>query len=100
MEYLVTLTTVPPAGTSEAEIEAVRAREAERDAALAAEGKLLRLWRPPLQPGEWKALGLWQAESEAELREAIATLALYPWFAAIEIVPLTPHPADPARQHV
>jgi muconolactone D-isomerase len=98
MEFLVTLTTNPPAGTSAEQIEETKAREAVRAGELAAAGSIERQWRPPLQPGEWKALGLWRADSEAELREKISTLALYPWFSDIEIVALSPHPNDPARK--
>jgi muconolactone D-isomerase len=52
MEYLVTMTTHVPDGTSEEAVSDVRAREAARSRELAAQGHLLRLWRPPLQPGE------------------------------------------------
>jgi muconolactone D-isomerase len=50
MEYLVTMTTNVPDGTSEAAVQELRAREAARSRELAAQGHLLRLWRPPLQP--------------------------------------------------
>ena len=35
--------------------------EAARSRELAVQGHLLRLWRPPLQPGEWRTLGLFAA---------------------------------------
>src|SRR2546425_6974084 len=58
MEYIVTMTTHVPAGTPEEDVENIRAREALRARELADEGHLLRLWRPPLQPGEWRTVGL------------------------------------------
>ena len=61
MEYLVTMTTHVPDGTPEQAVNDVRAREAAHSRDLATEGQLLRLWRPPLQPGEWRNLGLFAA---------------------------------------
>jgi len=52
MEYLVTMTTIVPDGTTEEDVDDIRTREAARSKELAAQGHLLRLWRPPLQPGE------------------------------------------------
>jgi muconolactone D-isomerase len=45
-EYLVMMTTHVPDGTSEAAIEDIRTREAAHSRELAAQGHLLRLWRP------------------------------------------------------
>ena len=67
MEYLVTMTTHVPEGTTDAAIQDVRSREAARSRELAAQGHLLRLWRPPLQPGEWRTLGLFAADDGAQL---------------------------------
>ncbi|WP_231588727.1 muconolactone Delta-isomerase family protein, partial [Mycobacterium nebraskense] len=50
MEFLVTMTTHVPAGTPPEAVDDVRAREAAHSSELAAQGHLLRLWRPPLQP--------------------------------------------------
>lgn len=95
MEYLVTMTTEVPDGTSETEVEEVRAREAVRSRELAAEGHLLRLWRPPLKPGEWRSIGLFAADSGDQLEEVLASMPLHPW-RTDEITPLSPHPNDPA----
>ena len=62
MQYLVTMTTHVPEGVSEEEVDDVRAREAAHSRELADRGHLLRLWRPPLQPGEWRTLGLFAAD--------------------------------------
>jgi len=58
MEYLVTMTTHVPDGTSEEAVEDIRTREAARSRELAAQGHLLRLWRPPLQPCRVPKVGL------------------------------------------
>ncbi len=56
MEYLVTMTTHVPDGTPDQVVDEIRAREAAQSRELAAAGHLLRLWRPPLRPGEWRSL--------------------------------------------
>jgi muconolactone D-isomerase len=61
---------------------------------LAKAGHLVRLWRPPLGPGEWRSIVLFRAADEAELREVLASLPLHIWMQAT-ITPLTPHPNDP-----
>jgi muconolactone D-isomerase len=76
-------------------VEAIRSREAIRAAELAKEGHLLRLWKPPAGPGEWRTLGLWSAASEIELKDILATLPLRVWM-TVEITDLQPHPNDPA----
>jgi muconolactone D-isomerase len=58
MEFLVEFDLRVPEGAQEAEVnERVRA-EAEASAELGRQGHLVRLWRPPLEPGERKAVGL------------------------------------------
>jgi muconolactone D-isomerase len=94
MEFLVTMTTQVPDGTSEESVREVRAREAQHSAELASQGHLLRLWRPPLQPGEWRTLGLFAAEDRAQLEEVLASMPLRIW-RTDEVMPLTPHPNDP-----
>jgi muconolactone D-isomerase len=97
MEFLTTLITNVPDGTSDATVDETRSREAIRAAQLAEQGYLLRLWRPPVEPGEWRTLGLWRADSESELRSIVATLPLHAWM-TVEITPLNPHPNDPASK--
>jgi muconolactone delta-isomerase len=99
MEYLVSMTTQVPDGTSEEAVQDVRTREAAHSRELAAQGRLLRLWRPPLQPGEWRTLGLFAADAEGELEEVLAGMPLHIW-RKDEITPLSPHPNDPARAKV
>ena len=97
MEYLVTMTTRVREGTSAAAVQDVRARESARSGELAAQGHLLRLWRPPLQPGEWRTLGLFAADDDRQLEEILASMPLRVW-RTDEVTPLSPHPNDPARQ--
>jgi len=95
MEYLVTMTTHVPDGTLEEAVNDIRAREAARSRELAAQGHLLRLWRPPLQPGEWRTLGLFAAAGESELEKVLASMPLRVW-RTDAVTPLSPHPNDPA----
>jgi muconolactone delta-isomerase len=94
MEYLVTMTTHVPEGTTDDAVADVRAREATRSAGLAEQGRLLRLWRPPLHPGEWRTLGLFRAQDATELEAALASMPLSIW-RADEVTPLASHPHDP-----
>jgi muconolactone delta-isomerase len=96
MEYLVTMTTQVPKGTAEEIVQKIRSREAARARELAAEGHLLRLWRPPLQPGEWRSLGLFAAADEVELEDVLASMPLRVW-RSDEVAALSAHPNDPPR---
>ena len=93
MEYIVTMTTHVPAGTPEEDVENIRAREALRARELADEGHLLRLWRPPLQPGEWRTVGLFAAADDTDLEKALASMPLRVW-RTDEATPLGAHPND------
>ena len=97
MEYLVTMTTRVPDGTSGEAIDDIRAREAAHSRELASQGYLLRLWRPPLRPGEWRSLGLFAADDGDELDRVLASMPLRIW-RTDEITPLSRHPNDPALQ--
>ena len=94
MEFLTELVTTVPKGTSTAKVDELKAAEAVRAAELARTGHLLRLWRPPLAPGEWRTLGLFSADNEIELRKLLETLPLHIWM-KVTITPLTYHPNDP-----
>ena len=54
MEFLVTMTTHVPDGTSGQAVDDVRGREAARSRELAGQGHLLRLW---VLPRQGRALG-------------------------------------------
>jgi muconolactone delta-isomerase len=94
MDYLVTMTTRVPDGTPKQAVDDVRAREAAHSRDLAAQGHLLRLWRPPLRPGEWRTLGLFAAADDGELEQVLASMPLRIW-RTDEITPLGPHVNDP-----
>jgi muconolactone delta-isomerase len=94
MDYLVTMTTHVPDGTPAEQVDDVRAREAAHSRDLADRGHLLRLWRPPPRPGEWRTLGLFAAEDEDRLAEVLASMPLRVW-RSDEVTPLPPHPNDP-----
>src|SRR5712672_3980155 len=95
MEYLVTMTTRVPDGTPDQAVDEVRVREAARSRELAAAGHLMRLWRPPLRPGEWRSLGLFAAADDGQLEEVLASMPLRVW-RTDEVTTLSSHPNDPA----
>jgi len=94
MEYLVTMTTHVPDGTPSQEVSEVRAREGARSRELAAQGHLLRLFRPPVAPGEWRTLGLFAAVDADRLEEVLASMPLRVW-RTDDVTPLSPHANDP-----
>jgi muconolactone D-isomerase len=94
VEFLVQFQSHIPDGTPEAEVRTRYEAEAAASARLAQEGHLVRLWRPPLAPGERKALGLYRAHDEAELDGLLGALPLHDWM-QVTVTPLTSHPSDP-----
>ena len=94
MEFLVDMVTTVPDGTRDTEVGAIRTREAARSRELAAQGHLLRLWRPPLGVGEWRTWGLFQAADAAELESVLSSMPLRVW-RHDTVTPLTAHPSDP-----
>jgi muconolactone delta-isomerase len=96
MEFLVDMVTTVPDGTTAETVADTKRREAARVAELAAQGRILRLWKPPEAPGEWRTLGLYDAADEDELQQVLASMPLHKWM-AVTITPFTPHPSDPGR---
>jgi muconolactone D-isomerase len=96
MDHLVTMTTQVPDGVTDAAVAAVRGREAAHTAELARAGRVLRLWRPPLRPGEWRTLGLFTADGAEELLGVWRTDTATPLLAhpTVDTVPLSAHPDD------
>jgi muconolactone delta-isomerase len=94
MEFLVDMVTTVPDGTTDAEVDAIRIQEAARSRELAAQGQLLRLWRPPLDAGEWRTWGLFQAADATELDSVLSSMPLRVW-RHDTVTPLTAHPSDP-----
>src|SRR5258706_8676972 len=99
MEFLVSLGTRVPDGPRDAEVDAIRIREAARSRELAAQGHLLRLWRPPLDAGEWRTWGLFQAADATELESVLSSMPLRVW-RHDTVTPLTVHPSDPGSGDV
>ena len=60
----------------------------------AAQGYLLRLWRPPLQAGEWRTLGLFAAADGDRLKEVLASMPLRVW-CNDDVALFSPHPNGP-----
>src|SRR5205814_6580706 len=85
-----------PEGTSETEVERRQRAEAVAAAGLAADGHLLRLWRPAVAAGNPAAVGIYAADSQAELEALLRALPLADWL-QFTVVPLAPHPNDPGR---
>src|SRR6476661_11252172 len=97
MEYLVEFIITIPDDAPPPEIEQRLAGETTRVAELAAQGHALRVWKPLPDDGRRRALGLYRADSDAELEAVLDSLPLRPWM-DITITPLAPHPNDPAGQ--
>jgi muconolactone delta-isomerase len=95
MEFLVEFEVNVPEGTPDAEVEDRQKAEASAAARLVAEGHLVRLWRLPVAPGETRILGLYRADSEAQLDSLLGALPLHDWM-HVTVTPLEPHPNDPA----
>jgi muconolactone D-isomerase len=96
MEFLVEFNVDVPDGTSETEVEERKHAEAVAAAGLAAEGHLLRLWRSTTAAGDPTAVGVYVADSRAELDALLRALPLADWM-HMTVVPLAPHPNDPGR---
>ena len=94
MEFLTDMVTNVPEGTPGGTVEDTRRREAARVKELTAQGHLLRLWKPPPVPGEWRTLGLFAADDENELQTVLDSMPLHVWM-TVTVTPLTPHPNDP-----
>ncbi len=99
MEFLVDMVTTVPEGTTEREVDAIRTGEAARSRELAAQGHLLRLWRPPLSAGEWRTWGLFRAADAADLESVLSSMPLRVW-RRDTVTPLTAHPSDPGSGDV
>jgi muconolactone D-isomerase len=97
MELLVECEVNVPGGAPASEVEAGKSAESSAAARLVNEGHLLRLWKPPAAPDETKALGLYRADSKAQLAGLLGALPLYDWM-NITVTPLEPHPNDPVPQ--
>jgi len=97
MEFLVEFAINVPEGTPKAEVKQRVSAEAGASAELARQGHLVRVWRPPVAPGEQKVVGLYRADSQAQLDGLLGALPLSGWM-QITVIPLQPHPNNPTSK--
>ena len=95
MEFLVEFVVEVPDGASESEVEQRSRAEASATSRLADEGHLLRVWRRNAVADDTTVIGLYAADSEAELDGLLGALPLADWM-HVTVIPLAPHPNDPA----
>jgi muconolactone delta-isomerase len=95
VEFLVEFDVEAPSGAARSEVEERESNEALAAAKLAEEGHLVRIWKPAVARGETTALGLYRADSRAQLDGLLGALPLADWM-RITVTPLEPHPNDPA----
>ena len=95
MEFLVEFQVEVPAGTPDAEVEQRQRAESAAAAELAEDGHLVRLWRLAHGGDGATSVGLYRAESEAELDGLLAALPLADWL-RVTVTPLSAHANDPA----
>ena len=92
MEFFVEFDTQVPDATPESEVSDRARAEAAAAAELAAEGYLVRLWRPAVSG---KVVGLYRAESAPQLDGLLRALPMAGWM-RVTVTPLEAHPNDPA----
>ena len=95
MEFLVDFELEIPPGTPRAEVEQRQRAESAAAAKLAEDGHLVRLWRRPLVGDGTTAIGLYRADSEAELDDLLGALPVADWL-RVTVTPLEAHANDPA----
>ena len=95
MEFLVEFKVNVPDGTAKSEVEDRERAETAAAAQLVGEGHLLRVWKRPLAHGESTIVGLYRADSDEQLDGLLRALPLADWM-QVRIIPLAPHPNDPA----
>ena len=95
MEFLVEFEVEVPARTPDAEVEQRQRAESAAAAELAEDGHLVRLWRRPLGGDGTTAIGLYRADSAAELDDLLGALPFADWL-RVTVTPLASHPNDPA----
>jgi muconolactone D-isomerase len=91
MDFLIDFDINVPEGTSEAEVTARQDAEAAAAAKLVDQGHLIRLWKRRVAPGESRPIGLYRAESEADMDGLLRALPLYEWM-RVTVTPLDPIP--------
>ena len=95
MDFLVEFEVEVPEGTPESEVEQLSRAEASAAAGLVDEGHLLRVWRRNAAADDATVIGLYAADSEAELNDLLGALPMADWM-HVTVIPLAPHPNDPS----
>jgi muconolactone delta-isomerase len=99
MEFLVKFQITVPAGMGETEVERRDRAEAAAAAGLVEQGHLLRVWKLTAADGHGSVLGLYRADSRAQLDGLLEALPLHEWM-QVQVTALEPHPNDPdPRRH-
>ena len=96
MEFLVEFELEVPSDTPHEEVERRTRAESAAAAKLADDGHLVRLWTRPLVGDGSTAVGLYRADSEAELDGLLDALPIADWL-RVTVTPLEAHPNDPAE---
>src|SRR4051794_31429723 len=94
MAYLVHFTLAVPDGTPASELEQRTTGEGTRVVELAAQGHVLRVWKPLPDDGRSRAIGLYRAVDDRELQGILASLPLRPWM-EISVTAPAGHPKRP-----
>jgi muconolactone delta-isomerase len=95
MDFLIEFEINVPKGIQESEVTAREDAESAAAAKLVDQGHLIRLWQRRVAPGESRPIGLYRADSEADMDGLLRELPLYEWM-RVTVTPLEPHPNDPA----
>lgn len=98
-EFLVVMTASVPDGTSQDDVGERRRRDGANSRGLTTHGQLRRLWRSPAPPGDWRSIGLFEADDQGHLDKLLSVPPLQIWHTE-EVTALGAHPDDPAATGV
>jgi muconolactone delta-isomerase len=96
IEFLVEFELDVPADTPPEEVQRRQRDESTAAGKLAEDGHLVRLCRRPLVGDGSTAVGVYRADSEAQLNGLLDDLPLADWL-HVTVTPLAPHPNDPVE---
>jgi muconolactone delta-isomerase len=95
VEFLVEFEVDIPDGTPDAEVKRRDDAEAAAAAELVEQGHLERVWKKRISANRTSVIGLYRADTEAELDGLLASLPLAEWM-HMTVTRLDPHTNDPA----